>query len=281
MTLEEMKGKVISEAEGKFKVAKEDLEIVYDEFSIPACIVENEGGFMQGGLIFDALAEEYYKSESEEKLSKFLSDRYAKMIIDKIKARDEDASKILEEIKIKLDPRTIEDVYRGKLFEISEYMINSQEKIFDGNREEIWKIVNESMSFDNKKEYRGAVSDEAYKKLVKAIVSKDKDYGKEEKEYLMELIEKNDLETLMNKEKARQSCPELENYVDYFLNDVNHKISFAIEKFDYNISKEVPYDLIPIIDDILKRSHVVAENMKNLCGEIKEKVDEVPAIDEE
>ena len=280
MTLEEMKGKVISEAEGKFNVAKEDLETIYDEFGIPISIVRNDGC-----TFIINLTDQYYISGSEEKdFSKYMADEYARIIRERIDDDNKDASEVLERIKSKIAPRTIEDVYKGKLFLISEYMIKKQEEMFCENIEDAIDIMMGLASAEERKKYKEVIRNKVYKKLIEnAILTDDSDtYSEDTRKKIVDLIEGIDVSILIDEKKVEQNCPDLLTYREYIVRDIySNKVCMSLEEFQKSISKGVSNELIPIINNIFIKSHVVAENMKNLCGEIKKEVDEVPAIDEE
>lgn len=269
MTLEEMKGKIISEAEEKFGIANEDLEIVYEEFEIPIAAMDIDSD------LFSALADKYYVSGSEEKdFSKYMAEEYARVVREKIDDSNKEASEVLERIKSKIDPRTIEDAYKGKLFLISEYMIKRQEEIFSENKKDAIGIFGELTSIDEKR-------DKVCKKLIENAILMDDHYEEEQKDEIISLIKGIDVDILGNEEKVKQVCPDLVRYRKYVDDIFVNKVKVPFEKFDEEISKGVSDELISIISNIFTKSHVVAENMKNLCKELKKEVDEVPAIDEE
>ncbi len=273
MTLGEMKGKIISEAEGKFGIAKEDLDIVYEEFEIPIAAMDIDSD------LFSALVDKYYESGSEEKdFPKYMADEYARIVREKIDDSNEEASEVLEEIRKKIDPRTIEDAYKGKLFLISEYMIKRQEEIFDENKEE---AIGGLTSFDEKKKYKEVIRNKVYKKLIENAILADDSFNEYTRKMIVNLIGGINLDILVDEEKVKQNCPRLVDYIRYVNDIFSNKVKASFEKFDDEISKGVSDELISIISNIFTKSHVVAENMKNLCKELKEKVEEVPAIDEE
>ena len=167
---------MIEEIASKYGISKENIAIVYDVLKVNAL-----GAGRFGNNLADMIADEFEKS-SEKRLEDYVANSLGKFVKNMVDDLVSKPAEIVNEIRRRIAPMSIEEAYKGQLYKIVDDIIKFKYKMI------MW------MTFYALRPDQVETS----KRLFLAIVSKDDTYNVEEKERLMELLSQYDFRKVVH-----------------------------------------------------------------------------------